>query len=87
MLFADSDSEGEYLPFGNDDRPSNYRASPGMGLAGVKVFVVSIEELFLEVEAAGVPADVGRKGEGATLHRRAGIRPTGVRRSGLDNQL
>ncbi len=23
MLFADSDSEGEYLPFGNDDRPSN----------------------------------------------------------------
>ncbi len=20
MLFADSDSEGEYLPFGNDDR-------------------------------------------------------------------
>ncbi len=29
MLFADSDSEGEYLPFGNDDRPSNDRASPG----------------------------------------------------------
>ncbi len=28
MLFADSDSEGEYLPFGNDDRPSNDRASP-----------------------------------------------------------
>ncbi len=27
MLFADSDSEGEYLPFGNDDRPSNDRAS------------------------------------------------------------
>ncbi len=23
MLFADSDSEGEYLPFGNDDRSSN----------------------------------------------------------------
>ncbi len=23
MLFVDSDSEGEYLPFGNDDRPSN----------------------------------------------------------------
>ncbi len=30
MLFADSDSEGEYLPFGNDDRPSNDRASPGI---------------------------------------------------------
>ncbi len=29
MLFADSDSEGEYLRFGNDDRPSNARASPG----------------------------------------------------------
>ncbi len=23
MLFSDSDSEGEYLPFGNDDRSSN----------------------------------------------------------------
>ncbi len=40
MLFADSNSEGEYLPFGNDDqgeylpfgnddRSSNDRASPG----------------------------------------------------------
>ncbi len=29
MLLADSDSEGEYLRFGNDDRPSNDRASPG----------------------------------------------------------
>ncbi len=29
MLFAGSDSEGEYLRFGNDDRPSNDRASPG----------------------------------------------------------
>ncbi len=32
MLFADSDSEGEYLPFGNDDRPSNDRASLGTSL-------------------------------------------------------
>ncbi len=32
MLFADSDSEGEYLPFGNDDRSSNDRASPGTSL-------------------------------------------------------
>ncbi len=34
ILFDDSDSqidsEGEYLPFGNNDRPSNDRASPGM---------------------------------------------------------
>ncbi len=29
VLFTDSDSEGEYLPFGNDDRSSNDRASPG----------------------------------------------------------
>ncbi len=29
---ADSDSEGEYLPFGNDDRSSNNRASPGTSL-------------------------------------------------------
>ncbi len=32
MLFADSDSEGEYLPFGNDDWSSNDRASPGTSL-------------------------------------------------------
>ncbi len=32
MLFADSDSEGEYLRFGNDDRPSNDRDSPGISL-------------------------------------------------------
>ncbi len=32
MLFADSDSEGEYLSFGNDDRPSNDRVSPGTSL-------------------------------------------------------
>ncbi len=32
MLFADSDSEGEYLPFGNDDRLSNDHASPGTSL-------------------------------------------------------
>ncbi len=32
MLFADSDSEVEYLPFGNDDRTSNDCASPGTSL-------------------------------------------------------
>ncbi len=30
MLFANSDSEGEYLQFGNGDRLSNDRASPGI---------------------------------------------------------
>ncbi len=78
VLFADSDSEGEYLPFGNDDQSSNDCASPGtslhaqwcrarkarvftkhkqviiwtlcptgMGVAGVDVVVVSIQELLL----------------------------------------
>ncbi len=32
MLFADSNSKGEFLPFGNDDRLSNDRASPGNGM-------------------------------------------------------
>ncbi len=32
MFFVDSDSEGEYLQFGNDDRPSNDRASPRTSL-------------------------------------------------------
>ncbi len=32
MLFADSDSEGEYLRFGKDDRRSNARGSPGTSL-------------------------------------------------------
>ncbi len=32
MLFADSDTEEEYLSFGNDDRPSDNRASPGSSL-------------------------------------------------------
>ncbi len=32
MLFVDSDSGGEYLSFGNDDRTSNDRDSPGTSL-------------------------------------------------------
>ncbi len=32
MLFSNSDSEGEYLRFGNDDRPSKDRASPDTSL-------------------------------------------------------
>ncbi len=32
VLFANSDSEGGYLLFGNDDRPSNDRASSGTSL-------------------------------------------------------
>ncbi len=32
VLFANSDSEGGYLLFGNDDRPSNDHASSGTSL-------------------------------------------------------
>ncbi len=32
ILFTDSDSEGEYLRFGNGDRLSNDRASPSTSL-------------------------------------------------------
>ncbi len=32
MLFTESDSEGEYLHFGNDDRPSNDGVSPSTSL-------------------------------------------------------
>ncbi len=32
ILLADSDSEGEYLTFGNDNRPSNNRAASGTSL-------------------------------------------------------
>lgn len=32
MSFADSDYEGEYLPFGNDNRLSNDHKSPGTSL-------------------------------------------------------
>ncbi len=35
MLFTDSDSEWEYLRFGNDDRPSNDRASPSTSPTGM----------------------------------------------------
>ncbi len=38
VLFADSDSEGEYLPFGNDDRSSNDCASPGSPARKARVF-------------------------------------------------
>ncbi len=32
ILLADSDSDGEYLTFGNDDRLSNDHASPGTSM-------------------------------------------------------
>ncbi len=38
MLFAESDSEGEYLRFGNDDRPSFHRGSVLLMIAPDCVF-------------------------------------------------
>ncbi len=52
MLFTDSDSEGEYLPFGNDDRLSNDRASPGTSLQLVpprkaRVFTKQVKQVII----------------------------------------
>ncbi len=52
MLFADSDSEGEYLPFGNDDRSSNDRDSPGTSLQLVpprkaRVFTKQVKQVII----------------------------------------
>ncbi len=74
MLFADSDSEGEYLWFGNDDRPSNDRASPGTSLLrngaarhGESVHKAQTSDLFgpLPNRDGG-----GRGGRGLSVHRR-----------------
>ncbi len=74
MLFADSDSEGEYLPFGNDDRPSNDRASPGTFLLcngaaghGESVHKAQTSDNFSPLlnRYGG-----GRGGRGLSVHRR-----------------
>ncbi len=39
MLFADSDTEEEYLSFGKDDRPSDNRAFPGSSLHQIQAFL------------------------------------------------
>ncbi len=72
ILFADSDSEGEYLRFGNDDRLSNYRASPSTSLLrngaaghGESVHKAQTSDNFGPLTGRG-----GRGGRGLSVHRR-----------------
>ncbi len=74
MLLADSDSEGEYLRFGNDDRPSNDRASPSTSLLrngaarhGESVHKAQTSDNFGPL-ANGYEG--GRGGRGLSVHRR-----------------
>ncbi len=74
MLFADSDSEGEYLRFGNDDRPSNARASPGTSLLrngatgqGERVHKAQTSDNFGPLPNGD---GGGRGGRGLSVHRR-----------------
>ncbi len=75
MLFADSDSEGEYLPFGNDDRLSNNHASPGTSLQcnGAAVQGESVHEAQTSDHFDPLPNGDGggRGGCGRSVHRRA----------------
>ncbi len=75
MLFADSDSEGEYLPFGNDDRPSNDRASPSTSLPrnGAAAQGESVHKAQTNEHSDPLPnGDGGGRGErGSSVHRRA----------------
>ncbi len=74
MLFADSDSVGEYLTFGNDDRPSNDRASPGTSLLrndaaghGESVHKAQTSDHFGSLPNGD---GGGRGGRGLSVHRR-----------------
>lgn len=75
MLFTDSDSEGEYLPFGNDDRPSNDRASRGTSLQrnGATVQGESVHEAQTSDRFEPLlNGEAGNRGErGHSVHRRA----------------
>ncbi len=83
ILFADSDSEGEYFPFGNDDRSSNDRASPGTSLQrnGAAVQGASVHEAQTNDHFDSLPnGDGGGRGErGCSVHRRAVARGRGSR--------
>ncbi len=74
MLFYDSDSEGEYLPFGNDDRPSNDRASPGTSLLrnGAAGHGESVHKAQTKDHFGPLPNGDGggRGGRGLSVHRR-----------------
>ncbi len=74
MLFTDSDSEEEYLRFGNDDRLSNDRASPGTSLLhnGVAGHGESVYKAQTSDHFGPLPnADGSGRGEGGlSVHRR-----------------
>ncbi len=77
MLLAESDSEGEYLTFGNDDRPSNNRAASGTSLLrngaaghGVSVHKAQTSDHFgplLNGDGGG------RGGRGLSVQRRGSV--------------
>ncbi len=69
MLFADSDSEGEYLRIGNDDRLSNDRASSGISLLrnGESVHKAQTRDYFCPLPNGD---GGGRGGRGLSVHRR-----------------
>ncbi len=73
MLFADSDSVGEYLHFGND-RPSNDRASPGTSLLrnGAVGHSESVHKAQTSDHFGSLPNGDGgvRGGRGLSVHRR-----------------
>ncbi len=74
MLLADSDSEGEYLSFGNDDRPSNDRASLGPALLcnGAAGHGESAHKAQTSDNFGPLPNGDGggRGGRGLSVHRR-----------------
>ncbi len=74
MLFADS--EGQYLPFGNDDRSSNNRASPSTSLqcnGDARARRESVHEAQTNDQLGPLPNGDGggRGGRGRSVHRRA----------------
>ncbi len=74
MLIADSDSEGEYLRFGNDDRPSNDCATPGTSLPrnGAAGHGESVHKTQTSDHLGPLPNGDGggRGGHGLSVHRR-----------------
>ncbi len=72
MLFTDSDSEWEYLRFGNDDRPSNDRACPSTSLLrnGVAGHGESVHKPQTGDHFIPLPNGGGRGGRGLSVHRR-----------------
>ncbi len=74
MLLADSDSEGEYLWFGNGDRPSNDRASPHSSLLrnGAAGHSESVHKAQTSDHFGPLPNgdEGGRGGCGLSVHRR-----------------